>query len=62
MAESGTKRNIPIKRGDFSVIDNEFHSIRERFDNEMKKMEDEMTKFRNELMNRESNFFKTTSR
>ncbi|XP_065207534.1 alpha-crystallin B chain isoform X1 [Planococcus citri] len=61
MSDSGNKRNIPIKLGDFSVIDNEFSSIRERFDAEMRKMEDEMTKFRSELMNRESNFFKTTT-
>lgn len=44
------------------MIDNEFSSIRERFDAEMRKMEEEMTKFRSELMNREANsFFKTTS-
>ncbi|KAI5703404.1 hypothetical protein M8J76_012211 [Diaphorina citri] len=61
MADSG-KRNIPIKLGDFSVIDSEFSNIRERFDAEMRKMEDEMTKFRSELMNRESNFFKTSTR
>lgn len=58
----GVKRDIPIKLGDFSVIDSEFSNIRERFDAEMRKMEDEMTKFRSELMNRESNFFKTTSK
>ncbi|XP_072156146.1 protein lethal(2)essential for life isoform X3 [Bemisia tabaci] len=57
----GIKRDIPIRLGDFSVIDSEFSNIRERFDAEMKKMEDEMTKFRSELMNRESNFFKTTT-
>lgn len=83
------KRNIPIQfNRDFSVIDSEFSSIRERFDNEMRRMEDgqhqiqkklfncnlmtkknifsillpEMNKFRSELMNRESNFFETTSR
>jgi HSP20 family molecular chaperone IbpA len=61
MADSGNKRNIPIKLGDFSVIDTEFASIRERFDAEMRKMEDEMSKFRSDLMNRESNFFETTS-
>ncbi|KAL9881660.1 heat shock protein beta-1 isoform X2 [Glossina fuscipes] len=55
------KRNIPIKLGDFSVIDTEFSSIRERFDAEMRKMEEEMAKFRHELMNRESNFFESTS-
>jgi len=61
MADSGNKRNIPIKLGDFSVIDTEFASIRERFDAEMRKMEDEMSKFRSDLLNRESNFFETTS-
>jgi len=61
MAE--TRRDIPIKIGDFSVIDTEFSSIRERFDAEMRKMEEEMSKFRSELMNRESNnFFKSTTR
>ncbi|CAG9825596.1 unnamed protein product, partial [Phaedon cochleariae] len=61
MAE-GIKRNIPIKMGDFSVIDSEFCSIRERFDAEMRKMEEEMSKFRSELMNRESNnFFRSTT-
>lgn len=63
MADNGIKRNIPIKLGDFSVIDTEFSNIRERFDAEMRKMEDEMSKFRSELMNRESNnFFKSTTR
>lgn len=62
MANIGNKRNIPIKLGDFSVIDTEFSSIREKFDAEMRKMEDEMARFRTELMNRESNFFETTSR
>ncbi|XP_075235055.1 protein lethal(2)essential for life isoform X2 [Lycorma delicatula] len=61
MADSGIRRTIPIRLGDFSVIDSEFSNIRERFDAEMRKMEEEMTKFRSELMNRESNFFKTSS-
>jgi len=62
MADGGIKRNIPIKLGDFSVIDTEFSNIRERFDAEMRKMEEEMSKFRSELMNRESNnFFKSTT-
>ncbi|CAH1374110.1 hypothetical protein MTP99_015488 [Tenebrio molitor] len=58
----GIRRDIPIKLGDFSVIDTEFSSIRERFDAEMRKMEEEMSKFRSELMNRESNnFFRSTT-
>lgn len=62
MAE-GIKRDIPIKLGDFSVIDTEFSNIRERFDAEMRKMEEEMSRFRSELMNRESqNFFRSTTR
>ncbi|XP_056644018.1 stress-induced protein 1 isoform X2 [Diorhabda carinulata] len=56
-------RNIPIKMGDFSVIDTEFSSIRERFDAEMRKMEEEMNKFRSELTSREANnFFRSTTR
>lgn len=62
MSTEGNKRNIPIKLGDFSVIDTEFSSIRERFDAEMRKMEEEMAKFRHELMNREANFFESTTR
>jgi len=61
MASDLTKREIPIRLGDFSVIDSEFSNIREKFDAEMRKMEDEMARFRSELMNRESNFFKSTS-
>lgn len=38
MADSASKRNIPIKMGDFSVIDTEFASIRERFDSEILKI------------------------
>ncbi|KAJ8918156.1 hypothetical protein NQ315_011613 [Exocentrus adspersus] len=59
---TGLNRDIPIKMGDFSVIDTEFSSIRERFDAEMRKMEEEMSRFRSELMNRESNnFFRSTT-
>lgn len=61
MAEN-KKNIIPIKLGDFSVLDSEFNSIRERFDSEMRKMEDEMTRFRSELLNREqSSLFSRTS-
>lgn len=56
------KNIIPVKLGDFSVLDSEFNSIRERFDAEMRKMEDEMTKFRSELLNREqSSIFSKSS-
>jgi HSP20 family molecular chaperone IbpA len=58
----GRKSIIPVKLGDFSVLDSEFNSIRERFDSEMRKMEDEMTKFRSELLNREqSSLFSRSS-
>merc|ERR1712226_290196 len=48
---------IPVKRKDFSVLDTEFDSIRERFDTEMSKMEEEMNKFRADLLDKESSFF-----
>merc|ERR1712080_567868 len=51
---------VPMKMGDFSVIDSEFNNIRERFDSEMRRMEDEMNKFRSELINRESSSFRKT--
>lgn len=49
MAESGNKRNIPIKLGDFSVIDTEFASIRE--------VRNFNLFFSFELSNIDSNFF-----
>jgi len=49
-----------MKMGDFSVLDSEFNSIKDRFDGEMKKMEDEMNRFRGEMLNRESSVFKKT--
>merc|ERR1712179_612392 len=61
-AMADKKNIIPVKLGDFSVLDSEFNSIRERFDAEMRKMEDEMTKFRSELLNREqSSVFSNSS-
>lgn len=62
MADSANRRNIPVKLGDFSVIDTEFSSIRERFDAEMRKMEEDMAKFRSDLMNKEANYFESTTR
>eukprot|EP00088_Acartia_fossae_P019323 TRINITY_DN21277_c0_g1_i1.p1 TRINITY_DN21277_c0_g1~~TRINITY_DN21277_c0_g1_i1.p1 ORF type:complete len:195 (+),score=41.35 TRINITY_DN21277_c0_g1_i1:28-585(+) len=52
------ERRVPMRMGEFSVLDTEFNSIKERFDNEMKRMEDEMNRFRGELMNRESSIFR----
>ena len=38
MAEKNN--DVPIKMKDFSVLDTEFDSIRDRFDREMNKMEE----------------------
>jgi HSP20 family molecular chaperone IbpA len=43
-----------------SVIDNEFSSIRERFDREMSRMEDEMASFRNKMLEKESEWFQNS--
>ena len=51
------QKSVPVKLRDFSVLDTEFDSIRERFDSEMASMEAEMNKFRSELLDRESSFF-----
>lgn len=47
------ERRLPLLRTDFSIIDREFSSIREKFDQEMKMMEEEMSRFRTQLMDRE---------
>lgn len=47
------ERRLPLLRTDFSVIDREFSSIREKFEQEMRVMEDEMNRFRSQLMDRE---------
>jgi hypothetical protein len=47
------ERKVPVLRSDNNLIDQEFSSIRERFEAEMRKMEDEMNRFRNQLMDRE---------
>ena len=52
-----SEKKIPVHRSDFSLIDSEFNSIRDRFDEEMKKMEQEMSRFRNQLQDREREFF-----
>ncbi|KFM65662.1 Heat shock protein beta-1, partial [Stegodyphus mimosarum] len=48
------ERRLPLARTDFSVIDREFSSIREKFEQEMKLMEEEMNRFRAQLLDRES--------
>ena len=47
-------KDVPMKLGDFSVLDTEFGNMRERFDQEMKRMEEEMNKFRSELLDKDS--------
>uniref|UniRef100_A0A646QFG5 Heat shock protein beta-1 n=1 Tax=Hemiscolopendra marginata TaxID=943146 RepID=A0A646QFG5_9MYRI len=47
------ERRVPILRTDFSILDSEYNSIREHFEQEMKKMEDEMAKFRSNLLAQE---------
>jgi len=51
------ERKVPVLRSDNNLIDQEFSSIRERFESEMRKMEDEMNRFRNQLVDRESSLF-----
>ncbi|KAH8025220.1 hypothetical protein HPB51_004761 [Rhipicephalus microplus] len=51
------ERRVPIQKSDLSILDNEFSSIRERFEAEMRKMEDEMSRFRSQLMDHERDFF-----
>lgn len=59
---TGKDNRVPMRLGDFSVLDSEFGNMRERFDSEMKKMEDEMDKFRNQLLDKESKFFLNSSK
>jgi len=54
-------KRIPVKLNDTSILDTEFSSIRERFDAEMRRMEDEMNNFRTQLLQRQDQFFKTSS-
>ncbi|XP_013788474.1 alpha-crystallin B chain-like [Limulus polyphemus] len=52
---ASSERKVPIRKTDSHIIDQEFSSIRERFEAEMKRMEDEMSRFRSQLMDRERN-------
>lgn len=55
------ERKVPVQRSDNNLIDQEFSSIRTRFEDEMKKMEEEMNRFRTQLMDRERTFFGPSS-
>uniref|UniRef100_A0AAF5DKZ0 SHSP domain-containing protein n=1 Tax=Strongyloides stercoralis TaxID=6248 RepID=A0AAF5DKZ0_STRER len=46
---SNQERKIDVKPSNYSVIDNEFESMRERFENEMRRVEDEMQRLRREF-------------
>jgi HSP20 family molecular chaperone IbpA len=54
-------KRIPVRLSDASVLDTEFSSIRERFDAEMRRMEDEMSNFRTQLLQRQDNFFSSST-
>lgn len=43
------ERNIDVSRSDYSVIDNEFGNMRDRFDHEMRRVEEEMQRLRREF-------------
>lgn len=51
------ERKVPILRSDCHVLDQEYNSIRERFEAEMKKMEDEMNRFRSQLVDQEKELY-----
>ncbi|OQR67540.1 heat shock protein beta-1-like [Tropilaelaps mercedesae] len=52
-----SERQVPIEKNEMSILDNEFASIRERFEAEMRKMEDEMARFRSMVLDHEKNVF-----
>lgn len=47
------ERKVPVYQSDCSLIEQEFDSIREKFDLEMRKMEEEMSRFRSQLISAE---------
>jgi len=48
-APGAGERRIDVTRSNYSVVDNEFDSMRERFENEMRRVEDEMQRLRHEF-------------
>ncbi|KJH45684.1 Hsp20/alpha crystallin family protein [Dictyocaulus viviparus] len=44
-----SERRIDINRSNYSVIDNEFGNMRDRFEQEMRRVEDEMKRLRSEF-------------
>lgn len=50
-----SERRIDVNRSNYSVIDNEFGNMRDRFEQEMRRVEEEMKRLRSEF---EGWFFK----
>lgn len=46
-----TERRVDVRRSGQSVIDNEFDSMKDRFEGEMRRVEEEMQRLRNEFEN-----------
>jgi len=44
-----SERRVDVQRSNYSVIDNEYASMKERFENEMRRVEEEMQRLRNEF-------------
>ena len=58
---ANTEHKVPVFKSETSVIDNEFSSIRERFDREMSRMEDEMNSFRSKMLEKEQEWFRNSA-
>ncbi|XP_040569577.1 body wall muscle protein HR-29 isoform X2 [Lepeophtheirus salmonis] len=54
-------KKVPIRMGEFSVLDTEFGSMKDKFDEEMKRMENVMDRFRGDMLDKDSNFFSHSS-
>ena len=44
-----SERRIDVNRSNYSVIDNEFGNMRDRFEQEMRRVEEEMKRLRSEF-------------
>ena len=49
MSNYNRERHIDVQRSSHNVVDNEFDSMRDRFENEMKRVEQEMARLRHEF-------------
>lgn len=57
---ANTEHKVPVYKSETSVIDNEFSSVRERFDREMRRMEEEMNSFRSKMLEKEQEWFRNS--